>query len=108
LPKVNIKPLSTNKAWQGRRFKSSDYKAFESDFIGKLPDIDIPNPPYKLVLDFGFSNRGSDLDNPAKMTIDCLQKKYKFNDNLIYKLVINKLIVNKGEEYIKFELKTID
>lgn len=103
---MKIKPLSTNEAWQGRRFKSRKYKAFEQEFILKLPAMELPEPPYKLTLDFGFSNKGSDVDNPAKMCIDCLQKKYRFNDNLIYQLILNKNIVAKGEEFINFKFET--
>jgi len=104
--KIDIKPLSTNEAWQGRRFKSSKYKTFEQEFIYKMPALELPDSPFKLTLDFGFSNRGADLDNPVKMSIDCLQKKYKFNDNLIYQLVINKIIVKKGDEFINYLFET--
>ena len=62
LPKVNIKPLSTNKAWKGRRFKSPNYKAFESELIYKLPNIDLPKPPFELTLDFGFSKPSKNDD----------------------------------------------
>ena len=35
--KINIKPLSVNKAWQGKRFKTKKYKAFETELLLKLP-----------------------------------------------------------------------
>ena len=30
---VNIKPLSVNQAWAGRRFKTPKYKAFEKEML---------------------------------------------------------------------------
>lgn len=103
--KIIIKPLSVNDAWQGKRFKSKAYKAYENEIIPKLPELKVPNCNIELEITFGFSNSASDIDNPAKPFIDCLQKKYKFNDNQIYKLVLYKEIVKKGEEFINFDIK---
>lgn len=103
--KLNIKPLSVNQAWQGRRFKTKEYKAFERAVLLMLPrKLDIPEGEIKLCLEFGFSNSNSDIDNPVKMFIDCLQKKYKFNDKRITELNIKKRPVKKGAEYIYFRI----
>lgn len=64
-----------------------------------LPDCDITNV-HTLHIEFGFSNKASDLDNPVKPILDILQKKYGFNDRDIYELHIKKTIVPKGNEYI--------
>jgi len=37
-----------------------------------------------------------------------LQKKYKFNDYEIYELNVKKVIVKKGQEYIKFNILGIE
>lgn len=105
---VKIKPLSVNKAWQGRRFKSDDYKRYEQTLLIILPKIDIPEGYLQLNLEFGFSSKASDFDNPLKMFIDCLQKRYGFNDKLIKRCIIDiNNGVAKGDEYIKFELKPL-
>ena len=97
---IKIKPLSINSAWRGRRYKTPEYKQYERDVCLLLPKkITITN---KLFLEFGFSSRASDIDNPIKNLLDILQKKYKFNDNKIYSLHIEKEIVKIGDEYIKF------
>jgi Holliday junction resolvase RusA-like endonuclease len=103
--KIDIKPLSTNKAWKGKRFKTDAYKNFETIMMWMLPNMNVSKKsPLHIHFQFGFSSKGSDLDNPIKQTIDCLQKKYGFNDNQIYRMVVDKFIVKKGKEFIKFEI----
>ena len=103
--KIEIKPLSVNQAFNGRRTRSKIYNNWirniliflpssKEDFTGQL----------KLSLIFGFSNRGADLDNPTKTIQDVLSKKYCFNDNQIYEIQLKKEIVSKGQEFIKYEL----
>jgi Holliday junction resolvase RusA-like endonuclease len=102
--KLNIKPLSVNEAWQGRRFKTDKYKRYESDMMLLLPNIKIVEPPYRLNIVVGFSNKASDLDNIAKPFLDLLQKKYGINDKHIEILHIEKQIVTKNNEFISFEI----
>jgi Holliday junction resolvase RusA-like endonuclease len=45
----------------------------------------------------------SDYDNPIKIFQDVLCKKYGFNDNRIFAAHQYKILVPKGEEFIKFE-----
>ena len=104
MQKINIKPLSVNEAWQGRRFKTDKYKKYESDLLLLLPKINIPNPPYRLNIIVGFSNKASDLDNILKPFLDILQKKYSINDKHIEILHIEKQLVTKNNEFISFEL----
>lgn len=102
--KIQIKPLSVNKCWQGKRFKTPAYKAYETELLYRLPKIHIPAPPYKLSLTFGMSNKLSDLDNPVKAFTDVLQKKYGFNDKDIYELHVLKTIVPRGADFIDFTI----
>jgi len=108
--KINIRPLSVNAAWKGQRFKTKAYKKYEEDVLFLLNNIKLklPDPPFKVYITFGFSSKGSDIDNPTKMFLDILQKKYNFNDSLIYELILKKVIVNKKEEFIKFSIETVD
>jgi len=67
-----------------------------------LPKIYIPKGDLHIHVHVCFSNKASDVDNVAKPFIDILQKKYKFNDNRVYKLSMTKEIVLKSEESIQF------
>lgn len=103
---IKIKPLSVNDCWKGRRFKSEAYEAYEKELWYLLPKkILIPDGELKVFYEFGVSSKNSDWDNMIKPFQDILQKKYDFNDNRIYRAIVQKVIVKKGEEYIKFSLK---
>lgn len=104
--RLNIKPLSINEAWKGKRFKTDLYNEFIQKMYYLLPNsIAIPNTEnIKLAIEFGFSSKASDIDNCCKTFIDCLVKKYKVDDRYIYELHVFKEIVKKGEEYIKFKI----
>lgn len=104
MPKVLIKPLSVNDAWQGRRFKTKKYEDYETELIYQLPPQRIPDGKLTLRIEFGVSSPLSDVDNLLKTTLDCLQKRYEFNDKHIYEIFARKVDVKKKEEYIRFHL----
>ena len=105
---INIKPLSVNEAWKGRRFKTDKYKSYEMEMFYRLPSIKLPDPPLKVYYEFGFSRTNCDIDNPVKTIQDILQKKYGFDDKDIFEMVVKKVKVKTGEEYLKFEFKNLD
>ena len=83
MQKINIKPLSVNNCWQGKRFKTPVYTAYEKQVMLSLKPMKLPNAPYSIKLKFGFSSKAADIDNPIKPILDILQKRYKFNDKEI-------------------------
>lgn len=105
--KVNIKPLSVNDAWKGKRFKTKEYSIYEKNVLFLLPKITIGAAPYCLSIDFYFSSEASDIDNPLKPFIDVLQKKYGINDKQINKLIVEKFKVKKGSECICFRIDSM-
>ena len=105
---IPVKPLSVNDAWQGRRFKSDAYEAYEIEMLVRLPAGHLPPPPYRVYYEFGFSNKRCDFDNPCKPLGDILQKKYGFDDNEIYDAHIVKKVVKRGKEYIKVKIEHMD
>lgn len=102
--KINVKPLSVNQCYRGRRFKTKEYRQYEKDILVQLKPIDVPDGELEVHIQAGFSSKGADLDNIAKIFIDILQKKYNFNDNRIYSIILMKRIVPKGQEYISFDI----
>ena len=106
--RIDIKPLSVNEAWKGKRYKTDKYKAYEMEMLLRLPPGSITNPPYRVHYEFGFSNTLCDFDNPCKPLGDILQKKYGFNDKEIYEAHIRKVLVKKGQEYIKVRIEHIE
>lgn len=104
---IQIKPLSVNEVWQGKRFKTVKYRAYEKNLIQLLPDLIIPSGNLRVDITYGFSSVGSDIDNPCKPFLDVLQKRYLFDDKRIFELNQKKEIVKKGNEYIYFEIHEI-
>ena len=100
------KVLSVNDAFQGRRFKTPKYKAYEQELLYTLPNLILPPSPFSIYFEFGFSNKASDWDNPIKPLQDILQKKYNFNDKDVMKAEVIKKIVKKGNEYFKINITT--
>ena len=99
---LKIKPLSINVAFQGKRFKTPAYNKYEKKMLQMLPERVI-NDFSKVKITYGFSNMASDIDNPTKLVLDILQKKYNVNDRDIIYLVLHKEKTKKGEEFIEIE-----
>ena len=105
---IKIKPLSVNKAWQGKRFKTQDYKDYEQHLMYILPPLTIdPRLDFKVTIEFGMANSKSDIDNPLKPFLDCLQKKYGIDDKDIWELNVRKIKTKKGEDYIRFNIEEV-
>jgi len=101
--KLDVKPLSVNECWQGKRFKTKKYRSYETHLLLLLPKIG--NTDFsRISIEFGFSSKLADIDNPLKPLLDVLQKKYKFNDKDIYELNVKKFDVKEGKEFILIEL----
>ena len=105
--KIALKPLSVNQCWQGRRFKTAKYKDYEKILMDALPDnLLLPKETthLQIYIRWGLSSPLFDWDNGIKPFQDILQKKYNFDDRYIYRAVVEKEIVKKGQEYIYFRI----
>lgn len=105
--KIDIAPMSVNRAWRGKRFKTPEYKKYENDVLFLLPKIIIPPPPFKIEYEFGMSSSLSDIDNPTKQFQDILTKKYGFNDKDILLLIVKKTKTEKSKEFVRFNITTL-
>jgi Holliday junction resolvase RusA-like endonuclease len=103
--RINEKPLSVNQAWQGKRYKTQEYKDYEKAILLQMPKKSIDKKAMlRIDFFFGFSNVASDLDNPVKLLLDIAQKKFGFNDSQVFEMVIRKCIVKKGKEFIEMSV----
>ena len=108
--RINLKPLSVNQAWQGRKFKTPSYKKYEADMLILLPNKAFSftgKAKLSVRYTFGLSNSSSDLANPEKLVTDILVKKYGFDDRQIYEMHLSKVIVKKGFEFIDIQIEEI-
>lgn len=72
---VDLKPLSVNKVWQGRRFKTKAYKDYERDLLWILPKMEPIKGRVEIRYRFHMKNhKQSDWDNPIKPLQDVLEK----------------------------------
>jgi len=104
---IGIKPMSINEAWFGKKIRTKAHRDYEERVLNILPDLIIGKPPYRVSLTFGFARTNSDIDNPTKIILDLLTKKYKYDDRLIYELRIKKEVVGTGNEYFTFQIESI-
>ena len=105
--RIEIKPLSVNTCFQGRRFKTPEYKRYEKDVLMLLRPMKVDGGKLSLRLRFGLSSKNADIDNGVKPFVDILQKKYGFNDRYIYRLTVEKVDVDKGKEFIEFDIEPL-
>jgi len=103
--RINIKPLSVNSAYKGRRFRTPAHDIFKTAIKYLLPPVyKMPPPPYCIQFEFGVSSSLSDGDNLIKLTQDSIADKYEFNDRYIKRWIVDVEKVEKGKEYIKFRI----
>lgn len=91
---ICAKPLSVNKAWQGKRFKTQDYKDFEEEVLWKLPR-GIQPIDGMLMVHYKFfmkNHKMADNDNPVKTIQDVLVKSGIIKDDRqIYRTISDKI-----------------
>jgi len=101
---IKVPPLSVNKAWQGRRFKTQEYKKWEENALLTMPHY--PKIKGQVLVELHFYMRypkKGDIDNPIKPALDLLtKKKWIEDDRLIYSLIVQK--EQSKEERIEVEI----
>lgn len=79
---LNIKPLSVNEAWQGRRYSTGAKTAYEATMRLLLPNRAIPGPYYRIEYDFHLVRFATtDWDNLCKVLQDCIVKRGIITDD---------------------------
>jgi len=102
--RIDLPALSTNKLFQGRKYRSYHYKVFRKKVFTvlrqELKENYKLNGNLKLVMTVGFSSKLSDLSNSIKAIEDILCEYLGFDDRQIVIIELYKYIVPKGEEYM--------
>ena len=97
--------------YKGRRWKTSEARAFEEAFRTYLlihfPSPEIPSGPLTIHWEFGV-NKLFDCTNCLKLAEDVLADYAGFNDNRVYGTTIIKNVVKKGDEFIAFSITNFD
>lgn len=90
--KVDIKPISVNKAFQGRHFKTKECRDFEQELWYILPKKAQIKGEVEVWFDFFLINYSkTDISNLVKVTEDILvKKKYIEDDRKIVKMHLSK------------------
>lgn len=103
--KIELTPISVNKAFQGRRFKTRDCKDFEEDFMAIAPKRKMIKGNVEIEYKFYLKNHSrTDYDNCIKITQDLLVKcGYIEDDRKIYKATIYKIPSKK--DFIEIKIK---
>jgi Holliday junction resolvase RusA-like endonuclease len=80
--KIEIKPISINTCWQGRRFMTPAYKQWITDMLFLLPKWKTITGNTRIIITLNLKStvRG-DIDNFLKPIIDCLVKKGLIEDD---------------------------
>lgn len=98
---VDIKPLSVNNAWQGKRFKTKAYHDFERELLWLLPK-NIKAIDGKVEVHFRFfmkNHKLSDWDNPIKPLQDVLVKSGIITDDRNIYLGIGQKIASERDYF---------
>jgi len=100
---IEIKPISINNCFQGRRFRTKEFKHWQWAVISSLPKIKIESKEIQLYVTVYLKHPlQSDLDNFLKPLIDCIVKKGIIKDDRYIHLI---QAFKKQSEKEGFEIK---
>lgn len=104
-----IKPLSVNEAWQGRRFKTKAYLAYETEMLLSLPKREKITGYVEVIYRFGIPSRFDviDVGNFEKLISDIIVKKgYIEDDSKIVRMVLEKR--RSDDHEIEIEINPVE
>ena len=106
---LEIKPLSVNRAWQGRRFSTPEKKQYERVLALLLPRAVVPGPYYRIDYKFYLVEfKLTDSQNLLKCLTDCLVKRGIIRDDrYIIEERIRKFPATKNRIEIEIESATL-
>lgn len=103
---INLKPLSTNDAWRGRKFSTQAKKLYEAQLRERLEWCTFSGkPPYRIHFKFYISSM-QDYDNCIKVSQDTLCEFFDINDRDIHYAIIEKIPTKRWEEHFEVEIES--
>ncbi len=103
---IELKPISINEAFQGKRFKTKKCKDFENDFMLLAPKRKMIKGRVEVKYKFYMKNHSrADYDNVIKVVQDLIVEcGYIEDDRKIYKATIYKIPSDKDYMDIKIKI----
>lgn len=104
---IKIKPISVNEAWRWRKFSTPKKTEYEKEVRKALIGCTLEDciAPYEIHFKF-YIPKMQDYDNCIKVSQDILCEHFGINDRDIYKAIIEKVPVKKGEERWEVDIVT--
>lgn len=101
---IGLKPLTVSRAWQGRRFKTPEYRQWEQDALWMLKGSPVHSGAVSVRIRLYMANASrSDFDNPLKVLCDVLTKAGVIEDDCkIWEAHITK--IQSKDEHIEVEI----
>lgn len=92
-----------------RLFKSIELKSYEVSFEWQIKkhlkkSIDVP---FQIWIDVYFQSNRSDLDNAAKVILDCLQTSGVIKNDRLCSVLVMRKHIDKENPRIEFEIKDL-
>lgn len=92
-----------------RMFKSVELKSYEANFEWQIKkhikeSIEVP---FQIWIDVYFQSNRSDLDNSAKVILDCLQTSGVIKNDRLCSVLVMRKHIDKDNPRIEFEIKAI-
>ena len=94
-----------------RLFKSIELKSYEVSFEWQIKKYTSENEtvdvPFQIWIEVYFQSNRSDLDNSAKVILDCLQTSGVIKNDRLCQVLVMRKHIDKENPRIEFEIKAI-
>lgn len=95
----------------GRLYKSAELKEYEVMFEWQIWKHKLINEiieyPFEIWIDVYFQSNRSDLDNAAKVILDCLQTSGVIKNDRLCQVLVMRKHIDKENPRIEFEIKEL-
>lgn len=103
---LGLKPLSTNKAYRGKKFRTPEHKLFKDQAHLLLKQLNLeplePKQEFFVIYKF-YISANSDWDNCVKTVQDAICDALNTDDRYISGAYVRKIKVKRGNERIEFD-----
>jgi Holliday junction resolvase RusA-like endonuclease len=105
--KSNGYKIGNNRLYKSRELKEYEERFLWQNAVAKYKSTETIKEKFAIEIFVYFQSNRSDLDNSAKIILDCLQNcKVIENDRLCHRLIMHKFI-DKDNPRIEFEISKL-